>query len=500
MNTNLTNPEDMFSFEMPRKDNASIIKVIGVGGGGSNAVNHMFRQGITGVDFMVCNTDHQALNTSPVPIKIPLGQNLTEGRGAGSIPEIGRKAAIESIDDIRQHLSDNTKMVFITAGLGGGTGTGAAPVIAKLAKEMGILTVGIVTIPFQFEGKKRGMHATSGLEEIRNSVDTLLIISNDRLREIYGNLSLTNAFGKADDILTTAAKGIAEIITVPGYINVDFEDVKTVMTNGGAAIMGAAITEGENRASLAAEQVLNSPLLDDSDIHGAKHILLYISYGENELTMDEVTEINEYVQEKAGMNANMIWGTGQDDSLGQAIRVTLIATGFNKGQTSVPEQLTVQLDTTNDSPKSEEAFELPQLEIIEPQAEASVTNDSNPITVDLLGDESPRELNTSEYTLYQREEAEEMPMQPQTRAEVPTPSSISSMGQRRELLENITARLQNPARIAELEQSPAYLRKKVELELTPTMDDRVASKSTLSMEGGEIRLRDNNSFLHDSVD
>jgi cell division protein FtsZ len=493
----------MFSFEMPRKDNASIIKVIGVGGGGSNAVNHMFRQGITGVDFMVCNTDHQALNTSPVPIKIPLGQNLTEGRGAGSIPEIGRKAAIESIDDIRQHLSDNTKMVFITAGLGGGTGTGAAPVIAKLAKEMGILTVGIVTIPFQFEGKKRGMHATSGLEEIRNSVDTLLIISNDRLREIYGNLSLTNAFGKADDILTTAAKGIAEIITVPGYINVDFEDVKTVMTNGGAAIMGAAITEGENRATLAAEQVLNSPLLDDSDIHGAKHILLYISYGENELTMDEVTEINEYVQEKAGMNANMIWGTGQDETLGQAIRVTLIATGFNKEESaSAAQTMTVQLDTNFEVNKPQDTFELPQLDNLEPQVETATTPESqaNTITIDLLGDESPRELNTGEYTLYQKEEMEEMPVLPIAKAEVPTPNSISSMGQRREMLENITARLQNPARIAELEQSPAYMRKKVELELTPTMDDRVASKSTLSLEGGEIRLRDNNSFLHDSVD
>ncbi|MBM3170435.1 MAG: cell division protein FtsZ [Bacteroidetes bacterium] len=493
----------MFSFEMPRKDNASIIKVIGVGGGGSNAVNHMFRQGITGVDFMVCNTDHQALNTSPVPIKIPLGQNLTEGRGAGSIPEIGRKAAIESIDDIRQHLSDNTKMVFITAGLGGGTGTGAAPVIAKLAKEMGILTVGIVTIPFQFEGKKRGMHATSGLEEIRNSVDTLLIISNDRLREIYGNLSLTNAFGKADDILTTAAKGIAEIITVPGYINVDFEDVKTVMTNGGAAIMGAAITEGENRAALAAEQVLNSPLLDDSDIHGAKHILLYISYGENELTMDEVTEINEYVQEKAGMNANMIWGTGQDQTLGQSIRVTLIATGFNKSDSSsVSETLNVELDTNFEPSKPQNEFELERLESLEaiPEAQSSLANEPSTITVDLLGDESPRELNTSEYTLYQKEDALEKPLAPISRAESPTPNSITGMGQRREMLENITAKLQNPARIAELEQSPAYMRKKVELELTPTMDDRVASKSTLSMDGGEIRLRDNNSFLHDSVD
>ena len=503
MNNNSTNQDDMFSFEMPRKDNASIIKVIGVGGGGSNAVNHMFRQGITGVDFMVCNTDHQALNTSPVPIKIPLGQNLTEGRGAGSIPEIGRKAAIESIDDIRQHLSDNTKMVFITAGLGGGTGTGAAPVIAKLAKEMGILTVGIVTIPFQFEGKKRGVHAISGLEEIRNSVDTLLIISNDRLREIYGNLSLTNAFGKADDILTTAAKGIAEIITVPGYINVDFEDVKTVMTNGGAAIMGAAITEGENRASLAAEQVLNSPLLDDSDIHGAKHILLYISYGENELTMDEVTEINEYVQEKAGMNANMIWGTGRDETLGQAIRVTLIATGFNKNESAnAAEPMTVQLDTNFEANKTQNSFELAQLDSLEviPEAVNTVESPTSTITVDLLGDESPRELNTGEYTLYQKEEGLATPAAPIAKAEAPTPNSMSVMGQRREMLENITAKLQNPARIAELEQSPAYMRKKVELDLTPTMDDRVASKSTLSLEGTEIRLRDNNSFLHDSVD
>jgi len=503
MTTTSADQDNMFSFEMPRKDNASIIKVIGVGGGGSNAVNHMFRQGITGVDFVICNTDHQALNTSPVPIKIPLGQNLTEGRGAGSIPEIGRKAAIESIDDIRQHLSNNTKMVFITAGLGGGTGTGAAPVIAKLAKEMGILTVGIVTIPFQFEGKKRGMHATSGLEEFRNSVDTLIVISNDRLREIYGNLSLTNAFGKADDILTTAAKGIAEIITVPGYINVDFEDVKTVMANGGAAIMGAAITEGENRAMLAAEQVLNSPLLDDSDIFGATHILLYISYDQNELTMDEVTEITDYVQEKAGMNANMIWGTGQDQTLGQSIRVTLIATGFNNSEgIARNETLTVRLDTNFEPGNAQNEFEFEGLESLEalPEIQTNAVNESSTIEIDLLGDESPRELNTSEYTIYQKEEPNEKPLDSISKIETPTPTAISSMGQRREMLENITAKLQNPSRIAELEQSPAYLRKKVELDLTPTMNDRVASKSTLSLESGEIRLRDNNSFLHDSVD
>ena len=310
------------------KDKASIIKVIGVGGGGGNAVNHMFNQGINGVDFVVCNTDSQALEMSPVPNKVQLGSSLTEGRGAGSIPEVGKNSAIENIDQIKDFLGANTKMVFITAGMGGGTGTGASPIIAQAAKELGILTVGIVTTPFSFEGKRRRQQAEDGLSELKQHVDTLLVISNDRLREMYGNLSLSNAFAQADNILTTAAKGIAEIITLPGYINVDFEDVKTVMTDGGVAIMGSAATEGQNRARRAAEGALNSPLLNDSFISGARYILLNITSGNQEVLLEELTEITDYIQEQSGSMADMIWGHCYDESLGDSISVTIIATGF----------------------------------------------------------------------------------------------------------------------------------------------------------------------------
>lgn len=315
-------------FNLP-KENSSIIKVIGVGGGGSNAVNHMFKQGIKGVDFIVCNTDAQALNLSPVPIKIQLGTSLTEGRGAGSIPEIGRNAAIETIDEIRNILSLNTKMVFITAGMGGGTGTGAAPVIAQTARELGILTVGIVTIPFTFEGKKRRMQADEGLKQLKGNVDALLIICNDRLREMYGNMKISESFSKADDILTTAAKGIAEVITRTGIINVDFEDVKTVMKESGKAIMGSAIAEGEGRAMKAVQKAMASPLLNDDNIRGARYVLLNITYGSEEILMDEISDITDYIQEEAGQTADIIWGHGMDESLGNQICVTVIATGFN---------------------------------------------------------------------------------------------------------------------------------------------------------------------------
>ena len=273
--------KEMMNFNLP-KEESSIIKVIGVGGGGSNAVNHMYKQGIRGVDFVVCNTDQQALDMSPVPKKIALGSSLTEGRGAGAQAEVGRNAAIENLDDIKEILGTDTKMVFITAGMGGGTGTGAAPVIAEAAREQGILTVGIVTIPFGFEGKKRKLQASLGLEELKKHVDTVLIISNDKLREMYGNLKLSEAFGQADDVLSIAAKGIAEIITVEGYVNVDFEDVRTVMTQSGVAIMGSATTSGEDRAIKAVEQALASPLLNDNNIFGASNILLYISSGKEE--------------------------------------------------------------------------------------------------------------------------------------------------------------------------------------------------------------------------
>jgi cell division protein FtsZ len=317
----------MMQFELP-KERPSIIKVIGVGGGGSNAVNHMYRLGIKGVDFLVCNTDHQALEISPVPLKIQLGPSLTEGRGAGSMPEVGKNAAIENIEEIRSILRDNTKMVFITAGMGGGTGTGAAPIIAGIAREMGILTVAIVTIPFSFEGKKRKGQADLGIEELKRNVDTLLVICNDKLREIHGDLKLRDAFGYADNILATAAKSIAEIISKTLHINVDFADVQTVMKESGVAIMGSAIASGDNRAMVAVKNALDSPLLNDNNIEGARYILLNITSGDMEVTMDEMAEITDYIQEQAGMSAEVIMGVGNDESLGEGIGVTIIATGF----------------------------------------------------------------------------------------------------------------------------------------------------------------------------
>jgi cell division protein FtsZ len=318
-----------YKFEVPKHSQTrSIIKVIGVGGGGSNAVNHMYKQGIKDVEFIVCNTDNQALNGSPVPNKLQIGTNLTEGLGCGANPEVGKNAALESKEQIREMLN-GTKMVFVTAGMGGGTGTGAAPVIAKIAKDMDILTVGIVTAPFGFEGKKKTAQAEMGIEALRQNCDTVLVILNDKLREIYGNLSINQAFAQADNILTTAAKGIAEIITLAGYVNVDFQDVRTVMLNAGAAVMGSVETRGDNRAKKAAEGALASPLLDNRDIMGAKKILLSIISGvEAELQMDELSEITEYIQEQAGEEAEMIFGHGVDPDLGDRIRVTVIATGF----------------------------------------------------------------------------------------------------------------------------------------------------------------------------
>lgn len=317
-----------YKFEMPARHTKSIIKVIGVGGGGSNAVNHMYKLGIKDVEFIVCNTDLQALNSSPVPNKLQIGTNLTEGLGCGANPEVGRAAALESKEQIREYLQD-TKMLFITAGMGGGTGTGAAPVIAKIAKEMDILTVGIVTMPFGFEGKKKSAQAQAGLEGMRTNSDTVLAILNDQLRQMFGNLSISQAFGEADGVLTTAAKSIAEIITLAGYVNVDFQDVRTVMLNAGAAVMGSAETNGEDRAIRAAQQALASPLLDNCDIMGAKRILLSIMSGEAaELQMDELSMITEYIQEQAGDECEVIFGHGVDVALGHSIRVTVIATGF----------------------------------------------------------------------------------------------------------------------------------------------------------------------------
>lgn len=319
------------SFDLP-KNQSNVIKVIGVGGGGSNAINHMFKQGIKGVDFVVCNTDSQALQNSPVPNKIQLGVNLTEGLGAGANPEVGQQSALESMEDIDKLLDSNTKMIFITAGMGGGTGTGAAPVIAQMAKEKDILTVGIVTIPFQFEGKVRSEQAMSGVERLRKQVDSLIVINNNKLREVYGNLGFKAGFSKADEVLATASRGIAEVITHHYTQNIDLKDAKTVLSNSGTAIMGSAVAEGEDRAKEAIVSALDSPLLNDNKITGAKNVLLLIVSGSTEITIDEIGEINDHIQAEAGYNANIIMGVGEDESLGDSIAVTIIATGFNVEQ------------------------------------------------------------------------------------------------------------------------------------------------------------------------
>ncbi len=322
---------DNITFDLP-KNQSNVIKVIGVGGGGSNAINHMFQAGIHGVDFVICNTDAQALQNSPVPNKIQLGVTLTEGLGAGANPEVGEQAALESMDEVKQMLSTNTKMVFVTAGMGGGTGTGAAPVIARQAKEMDVLTVGIVTMPFQFEGKTRCQQAQKGIEKLRSNVDSLIVINNNKLREVYGNLGFKAGFAKADEVLATAARGIAEVITHHFTQNIDLRDAKTVLSNSGTAIMGSAVASGKSRAPEAIAKALDSPLLNDNKIKGAKNVLLLIVSGSQEITIDEIGEINDHIQVEAGHSANIIMGVGEDENLGEAIAVTVIATGFNVDQ------------------------------------------------------------------------------------------------------------------------------------------------------------------------
>ena len=409
-------------FDIP-KGMSSIIKVIGVGGGGSNAVNHMFNQGIVGVDFIVCNTDRQALDISPVPHKIQLGPNLTEGRGAGMIPEVGMNAAIENIEELREALSKNTKMVFVTAGMGGGTGTGAAPVIAQVAKDLGILTVGIVTIPFDFEGRKRRLQAEEGLEKMRQNVDTLLIINNEKLREFGKNMALTKAFAEADNILTVAAKGIAEVISVTGMINVDFNDVNTVLRNSGHAIMGSAKAEGENRAMEAVQSALNSPLLNENDINGAKYVLLNITYGDKEVMMDEITSITDFIQDAAGATADVIWGHGYDASLGDNISITLIATGFSSvpytGFESLPER---KLMTLGDDLKKEitNTMSSPIDSSINEGAELESMSDVLAKEPFLKGSES---LSETESPIYSNTVESETPIFGSIELEVETPSN-----------------------------------------------------------------------------
>jgi cell division protein FtsZ len=460
-------------------NSGSIIKVIGVGGGGGNAVNHMYHQGIRDVDFMVCNTDSQALLNSPVPIKVQLGSALTEGRGAGNKPETGREAAIENIEDVKSILGTDTKMVFITAGMGGGTGTGGAPVIAQAAKELGLLTVGIVTIPFRNEGRRRIKQAVEGIAAMEAHVDSLLVINNERIREMYGDFKISDAFAKADNILATAAKGIAEIITVPGYINVDFADVETVMRNSGVALMGTGVASGVNRAIIAVEEALNSPLLNNNDIMGARNILLNITSGVDEITMDEIGEITDYIQEKAGNSADLIWGNGVDEQLGDRISVTIIATGFSTS--SIPELVANQSQEktyhmlTDEVPENAPAFRT--------EVKSSVENE-------LYGSKNVKqktfefEINTSVF-----DEFEELyGTHPKKEAQAPASAPVDFTQTSEDVVD-------------ELENIPAYRRKNIRFSgFKKKVEEKFSRFSITPDENNNVTLRDNNSYLHDNVD
>jgi cell division protein FtsZ len=542
-------------FEIP-KEKSSIIKVIGVGGGGGNAVNHMFNQGIKGVDFIVCNTDLQALEISPVPHKIQLGPSLTEGRGAGSLPEIGKNAAVENIEEIQEYLSKDAKMVFVTAGMGGGTGTGAAPVIAQVAKELGILTVGIVTVPFNFEGRKRRIQAEEGLEAMRENVDTLLVINNERLREITGNLSIGEAFSQADDILAIAARGIAEVIAVTGAINVDFNDVSTVMRDSGVAIMGSAAAEGDNRALKAVEQALESPLLNDNDISGAEYVLLNITYGDKEVLMDEITEITDFIQDAAGSTADVIFGHAQDNTLGDKLNVTVIATGFAStpltGFEKAPEK---QVNTLTDNRKNEiksplnsptqhnpwagakeveDTKEQPFLKKKEEPSKKSwfatskrEEEESKAAEAELAKEEAEKEQKEMEFdwnpnttadatekateekeekiTRFVLEDNEAKVMDLETKdesKEILSPEEQQKRSQDRlSRIQEYTQKLKKADGIQEFEDEPAYKRRNIQLdESTPSKDDNASRLSVSKDDDGTSSLNSNNSFLHDNVD
>jgi cell division protein FtsZ len=547
-------------FEM-LKEKSSIIKVIGVGGGGGNAVNHMYRQGITGVDFIICNTDAQALELSPIPNKVQLGASLTEGMGAGSIPEVGKNSAIENIEDIKQMLGTNTKMLFITAGMGGGTGTGASPIIAKAAKELDILTVGIITTPFSFEGKRRKTQAEEGLDEFKKYVDSYLVISNDRLREIFGNLTLGSAFAQADNILTTAAKGIAEIITIPGYMNVDFKDVRTVMKDSGVAIMGSSSSEGEHRALEAVKGALASPLLKDNEIEGARYILLNISSGSKEVTMDEVSVITDYIQEKAGLSADLIWGNCFDETLEEKISVTIIATGFQtmeerqveksqQRKVSVltpdnaplvrPVNVNTFIETKNEAPPQEEFstepvlltreesqvdlfagyFQKPQ---VKPEEKQPVTRPEPVIRHTLTEQQEPAEQTPLfEFDMKEVERTdlpafkEPAALQKEKEAEYPASAPVVNPDENRTdesieeqlrkskerilRLKDLSMKLRTSNGLQELENEPAYKRKQMSLQQVPHSSESQVSRFTLSSDEGITEIRPNNSFLHDNVD
>lgn len=543
---------DLIKFD-PMEEMPNIIKVIGVGGGGSNAVTHMFTEGIQGVDFILCNTDHQALVKSPVAMKVHLGKRLL---GAGNMPEVGRQAAMETTDELTELLSKDTKMVFVTAGMGGGTGTGAAPVVASIAKELGILTVGIVTLPFSFEGKRRQQQAMDGINELRKHVDSLLVISNDKLRQEHGDMKLAQAFKKADDVLKTAAKGIAEIITVTGYVNVDFQDVNTVMRNSGKAIMGSGYAEGDGRARKAVEEAVHSPLLDDSDIRGAKNILIYITSGSDEVSLDEVTEITEYVQEATGNCSEVIWGNGEDMTLGIGLNVTLIATGFDhdayeyrgedaqmkkvhqafedavgtkndkENQRSVeqqphPEPQPEQISVINRKKEEEKTVEdkenkkihiLYNAETSKPETEDNYrTQHNDGITAHRVEPERKIETATQTQRVYHNpfnnnDDDEDLGgVKTYVRDAADTQTIVkhevkkdqqSQLSQQEKLRRQRLASLNNftMSDIERLESQPAYLRRGMSVS-----DDNEQELSTYSFNKGK-GINENNSFLHDNVD
>ena len=488
--------DEIINFDIPHK-NDCLIKVVGVGGGGSNAVNYMYNKGITDVSFVVCNTDAQALENSPVPYKVQLGESLTEGRGAGSKPEVGRQSAIENINDVMKSLGEKTKMVFITAGMGGGTGTGAAPIIAKAAREAGLLTVGIVTIPFRFEGKVRINQALEGIGEMDKSVDALLVINNEKLREMYGDLKLSNAFAKADNVLTTAAKGIAEIITLHGGINVDFADVQTVMKDSGVAIMGSASASGEHRAIDAIQAALESPLLNNNDIRGARNILLSITSGIDEVTMDEVSIITDYLQDEVGDNASIIWGTGFDERLEDRVGVTIIATGFDSA------------DITELQPVKGKVVHRFGLD----DDGNVVSGPAQNMGRDARGQMSDDNRRVVDYNEMEREKSSRFDKfynnAPQPRTQPVAQPYAAPAGRSPMTPEAAPARAAGGREevdyekfIEQLENVPAYKRREMMANAPrPANAERNVSRFTLSDDrNGGTRLSGNNPYLHDNVD
>lgn len=493
--------DDIMNFDLP-VERSSIIKVLGIGGGGNNAVNHMFERGIKDVNFVVCNTDHQALARSPVPVKVQIGESITEGRGAGSKPEIGRQAALENMEDVMAALSGNTKMVFLTTGMGGGTGTGAIPVIAKACRDAGLLTIAVATIPFKSEGKIRIRYAVDGINELKDHVDSLLVINNEKLREIYGNQGVSTAFAKADDILTVAVKGIAEIITVAGYINVDFADVETVMKDSGVAIMGMGAAAGENRALRAIENALASPLLNSHDITGAKSILINISSGleQNELTMDELGEITDYMYEVASEDALIIRGLSQDESLNDKISVTVIATGFPANSIFTPykhpKPTRVDLLPINNPvpphmvpEKGEELFT-----VHERNRRSIITSLDDEIQGELEFSSGPlTEINEIKNRRTNEEDTEEKEKPETTLLKVKHMQNIL----KKEGLSSKTTK----ENIDTFEDVPAYIRRNMPIGNRDSIKESKVSKFTLSSgDDDEPVLRENNAYLNDNVD